>query len=71
MTSLQNTPRPINYEHTPKLMETMPVVAFGFPFGEELDPKKKNPAITVTKGERVLPAAATAGNSPRCSSTSI
>ena len=28
----------------------MSVVAFGFPFGAELDPKKKNPAITVTKG---------------------
>src|SRR5262249_51251712 len=27
--------------------ETMPVFALGFPFGELLDPKKGNPAITV------------------------
>jgi len=51
VTGLKNTPRPINYEQTPQLKELMPVVAFGFPFGEDLDPKKKNPAITVTKGE--------------------
>ncbi len=50
VTGLNNTPRPISYEQTPKLKELMPVVAFGFPFGEDLDPKKKNPAITVTKG---------------------
>jgi S1-C subfamily serine protease len=50
VTGVREAPRPIDYEHTPELVETMPVVALGFPFGSKLDPKKKNPAITVTKG---------------------
>jgi S1-C subfamily serine protease/HEAT repeat protein len=45
-----DAPRPIDCRRTPALMETMPVVAFGFPFGEQLDRKKTNPAVTVTKG---------------------
>ncbi len=50
VTGVHDAPRPINYEHSPELIETMPVVALGFPFGSKLDPKKRNPAITVTKG---------------------
>ncbi len=50
VTGLQDAPRPINCERTPELMETMSVVAFGFPFGDKLDPTNKNPAVTVTKG---------------------
>lgn len=45
-----DAPRPINFQQTPELRETMSVVAFGFPFGEKLDLQKKNPAVTVTKG---------------------
>jgi S1-C subfamily serine protease/HEAT repeat protein len=49
-TGVRSAPRPIDCQRTPELTETMPVTAFGFPFGEELDLKKKNPAVTVTKG---------------------
>jgi S1-C subfamily serine protease/HEAT repeat protein len=49
-TGVTDAPRPIAYQRTPELMETMAVTAFGFPFGEQLDKKKKNPAVTVTKG---------------------
>jgi HEAT repeat protein len=47
---VKDSPRPIDCERTPELVETMPVLAFGFPFGEDLDPEKKNPAITITRG---------------------
>jgi S1-C subfamily serine protease/HEAT repeat protein len=47
---VRDTPRPIDCERVPDLQETMKVYAFGFPFGEELDPKNGNPAITVTPG---------------------
>ena len=50
VTGVKNAPQPIDWEKEPKLRETMPVLAFGFPFGAALDPKQKNPAITVTKG---------------------
>jgi S1-C subfamily serine protease/HEAT repeat protein len=50
VTGVKNAPRPIDCRRTPELLETTPVVAFGFPFGEELDPKHGNPAVTVTKG---------------------
>jgi hypothetical protein len=46
----RNAPRPIDCKRTPKLVETMTIWAFGFPFGAALDPRKANPAITVTKG---------------------
>jgi S1-C subfamily serine protease len=45
-----DAPQPIDYQRAIELHETMPVVAFGFPFGEKLDLEKKNPAVTVTKG---------------------
>ncbi len=50
VTGVNDPPRPIDCTQTPKLVETMTVLAFGFPFGAALDPKQKNPAITVTKG---------------------
>jgi S1-C subfamily serine protease/HEAT repeat protein len=49
-TGVIDAPRPIDYRQTPELRETMPVVAFGFPFGEKLDLQEKDPAITVRKG---------------------
>jgi HEAT repeat protein len=50
VTGVKDSPAPIDSERSPKLRETMPVLAFGFPFGAALDPTKKNPALTVTKG---------------------
>jgi S1-C subfamily serine protease len=50
VTGLKDAPRPIECGRAPELAETMPAVAFGFPFGAKLDPDKKNPAVTVTKG---------------------
>jgi S1-C subfamily serine protease len=47
---LRNPPRPIDPRQQPKLIETMPVFLFGFPFGEALAINKGNPAITVGKG---------------------
>jgi S1-C subfamily serine protease len=50
VTGLREVPRPIDWQRTPEPVETMTVFAFGFPFGKDLDPKKGNPAITVSKG---------------------
>jgi S1-C subfamily serine protease len=50
VTGLKDAPRPIDCSRIPELVETMQVVALGFPFGAKLDPTNKNPAITVTKG---------------------
>jgi hypothetical protein len=50
VTGVRDAPRPIDCKRTPKLVETMTIWAFGFPFGADLDPRKANPAITVTKG---------------------
>ena len=47
---VKRLPSPIDYSHEPKLVETMPVYVFGFPFGELLDASRGNPAITVGKG---------------------
>ncbi len=47
---VRDAPHPIDCTRAPKLEETMPVLAFGFPFGADLDPDHANPAITVTKG---------------------
>jgi S1-C subfamily serine protease len=43
-------PKPIDFSQMPKLIETMPVYVFGFPFGNVLSTSKGNPAITVGKG---------------------
>jgi predicted Zn finger-like uncharacterized protein len=42
-------PRPLDPRRQARLVETMPVFTFGFPFGQDLDPKKGNPAVTVGK----------------------
>lgn len=47
---MKDLPKPIEFDHPPELVETMPVYIFGFPFGELLANKKANhPAITVGK----------------------
>jgi hypothetical protein len=43
-------PQPIEIAPPKQLVETMPVFLFGFPFGQALDLKHGNPAITVGKG---------------------
>jgi hypothetical protein len=50
VSGLRDPPRRIDCERAPELKELMAVVAFGFPFGADLDPDRANPAITVTKG---------------------
>jgi S1-C subfamily serine protease len=50
VSGVRDLPKPIDWNVNPELMETTPAVAFGFPFGEKLDPNKNNPAVTVTKG---------------------
>jgi S1-C subfamily serine protease len=50
VTGVRDTPHPIDCNRAPKLEERLPVVAFGFPFGADLDPDKANPSITVTNG---------------------
>ncbi|HEX5273330.1 MAG TPA: HEAT repeat domain-containing protein, partial [Gemmataceae bacterium] len=50
VTGVRDAPRPIDCNRAPKLEERLPVVAFGFPFGADLDPDKANPSITVTNG---------------------
>ncbi len=48
--SLRKLPPPIDYGHDPKLVETMPIYTFGFPFGKVLATSKGSPAITIGKG---------------------
>jgi len=43
-------PKPIDTSSAPHLQETLPVVVYGFPFGEALSLDKSNPAITVGRG---------------------
>jgi S1-C subfamily serine protease/HEAT repeat protein len=50
VTGVRDVPHPIDCNRAPKLEERLPVVAFGFPFGADLDPDKANPSITVTNG---------------------
>jgi S1-C subfamily serine protease len=50
VSEVANLPRPIDIANGPKLIETLPVTVFGFPFGEALAMHKGNPTITVTKG---------------------
>jgi S1-C subfamily serine protease/HEAT repeat protein len=47
---VKDPPPPIDYGRAPQPAEAMPVLTFGFPFGPLLDPKKGNPAVTVTPG---------------------
>lgn len=46
---VKNLPAPIKFETPVKLIETMSVYTFGFPFGKDLATTKGHPAITVTK----------------------
>jgi hypothetical protein len=50
VTGVKDLPRPIDLDPTLKLIETMPVYGFGFPFGQALATGKGNPAITVSRG---------------------
>ncbi len=50
VTGVLDVPSPIAHKQPPPLVETMEVVALGFPFGSLLDTNNPNPAITVTKG---------------------
>lgn len=47
--ALKDAPRPIAYAEQVKLVETMPVYTFGFPFGKALSSNKGSPAVTVGK----------------------
>lgn len=48
--NVSDLPRAIPLIRNPRLVETMPVFLFGFPFGEALATSHGNPAITVGKG---------------------
>jgi S1-C subfamily serine protease len=50
VTGFKDLPKPIVMDTSNEVVETMPVYAFGFPFGEGLAFGKGNPAITITKG---------------------
>ncbi|QJX00201.1 S1C family serine protease [Frigoriglobus tundricola] len=49
VTGVKNPPKPIEYATPPKLVETMQVYSFGFPFGQALATGKGSPAVTVGK----------------------
>ena len=40
-------PKPLDLSNPPKLVETLPVITCGFPFGEHLSTNARNPAITI------------------------
>lgn len=50
VTGVKDLPVPLTVVQAPKLIETMPVFVFGFPFGEALSTSKGSPAVTVGKG---------------------
>jgi S1-C subfamily serine protease len=51
VTGFKGLPKPLAAGENPKLVETMTVYAFGFPFGQALSVGKgRNPAITIGKG---------------------
>ena len=47
---LKKLPQPIRVDPSNEVLETMPIYAFGFPFGKALAVGKRNPAITITRG---------------------
>jgi Trypsin-like peptidase domain len=49
VTGVKDPPKPITYTESPKLVETMQVYTFGFPFGKALATTKGFPAATVGK----------------------
>lgn len=50
VSGVKDLPKSVEFSKTPELIETMPVLVFGFPFGQLLSTGKGNPAITVAKG---------------------
>jgi S1-C subfamily serine protease/phage FluMu protein Com len=50
VTGVANLPRPIDVQGLSRLVETLPVTVFGFPFGQNLGLGQGNPAITVSQG---------------------
>jgi hypothetical protein len=46
--SVNNLPMPAKVNAIAPLRETLPVYAFGFPFGDRLETREGNPAVTVT-----------------------
>ncbi len=50
ISGVKKIPKPIQFNADAKLVETMPVYTFGFPFGKILATNKGNPAITIGKG---------------------
>jgi hypothetical protein len=49
VTGIKDLPEPIRYAEPPRLVETMAVWTFGFPFGQALSISKGQPSITVGK----------------------
>ena len=49
LTGVKDPPTPVDYATPPKLIETMPVYSFGFPFGNILAIGKGSPAVTIGK----------------------
>jgi S1-C subfamily serine protease len=47
---VKDLPKPIDLRANAKLVETMGLFIFGFPFGTQLAVNKGNPAVTVSKG---------------------
>jgi S1-C subfamily serine protease len=50
VSGIRQLPPAINFEKELKLIETMPVYTFGFPFGKVLATSHSSPAVTVGKG---------------------
>jgi predicted Zn finger-like uncharacterized protein len=50
VTGVKDLPRPLDCTRQPRLVETMPVYIFGYPFGKALDLNRGNPAVTIGKG---------------------
>jgi S1-C subfamily serine protease len=50
VSGVKNLPKPVDRSQAPKLIETMPVYLFGFPFGAALSTGRGSPAITVGRG---------------------
>ena len=50
ISNVKKLPSPIEFDRDLKLIETMPVYIFGFPFGKTLATGQGSPAITIGKG---------------------
>lgn len=45
----QDLPQPFSLEQETDLIETMPIMVLGFPFGEAMKTSRRNPSITISK----------------------